>query len=196
VYRALIDATERDVSLVLVGGEPLAGDIEFMSVLKPGDFEIVTSTVGGFAKAVDVTSTAPVPEAGETLEELTAELSLGLAALGGDNPPPGGGPGPPTNTYSYLKAHVSGGVAAGLPDSVFRGLLAANVGVLPGGSLNLERVQLIPLLQADDDFLSYLLHGEVDPTTGLLADPTPPYALYPANLNHVGLLGNPLVSLP
>jgi hypothetical protein len=167
-----------------------------MSALKPGDFEVVSSNVGGFAKAADVTSTASVPEAGESLEELTAELRLGLAALGGDNPPPGGGPGPATNTYSYLKAHVSGGAAAGLPDPVFRGLLAVNVGVLPDGSLNLERVQLIPLLRADDDFLSYLLHGEVDPTTGLLADPTPPYALYPANLNHIGPLGNPLGGQP
>jgi 5-methylthioadenosine/S-adenosylhomocysteine deaminase len=196
VYRSLIDATERDVALVLVGGEPLAGDADLMSGLKPGDFEVVRSTVGGFAKAVDVTSAAPVPEAGETLEELTAELRLGLAALGGDNPPPGGGPGPATNTYSYLKAHVSGGAAAGLPDSVFRGLLAANVGVLPDGSLNVERVQLTPLLEADDDFLSYLLHGDIDPATGLLSDPTPPYALYPANVNHIGPLGNPLASLP
>jgi hypothetical protein len=196
VYRALIDATERDVSLVLVGGEPLAGEIELMSALKPGDFEVVTSTLGAFDKAVDVTSAAPVPEASETLEELTAELRLGLAALGGDNPPLGGGPGPATNTYSYLKAHVSGGAAAGLPDSVFRGLLAANVGVLPDGSLNLERVQLIPLLQAEDDFLSRLIHADVDASTGLLADDTPPYKLYPANLNHVGALGNPLATLP
>jgi Amidohydrolase family len=195
VYRALIDATEREVSLVLVGGEPLAGEPELMSRLKPGDFELVASKAGGFDKAIDVTSTAPVPEAGETFDELTAELSLALAALGGDNPPPGGGPGPPTNTYSYLKAHVSGGAAAGLPDPVFRALLAANVGVLPDGSLNLERVQLTPLLQTDDDFLSHLLRAEIDAGTGLLADPTPPYALYPANLNHVGPFGNPLASV-
>jgi 5-methylthioadenosine/S-adenosylhomocysteine deaminase len=193
VYRALIDATERDVQLVLVGGEPLAGQTELMSTLKPGDFEVVACTAGGFQKAIDVTTTAPVPEGNETLEQLTTELRVALAALGGDNPPPGGGPGPPTNTYSYLKAHVSGGAAAGLPDSVFRGLLAGYVGVLPDGSLNLERVALIPLFQADDDFLGHLLHGDIDPATGLLADPTPPYALYPANLNHAGPLGNPLV---
>ncbi len=195
VYRALIDATERDVSLVLVGGEPLAGQIELMSALKPGDFEIVASAAGGFDKAVDITSTSPVPESGETLEDLTTELRLGLAALGGDNPPPGGGPGPPSNTYSYLKAHASGGAAAGLPDAIFRGLLAANVGVLPDGSLNLEKVQLTPLLQVDDDFIVHLLHADIDPTTGLLADLTPPYRLYPANLNHVGPLGNPLSAL-
>ena len=109
--------------------------------------------------------------------------------------PPAAAPGPPTNTYSYLKAHVAGGAAAGLPDAVFRGLLAASVGVLPDGSLNLERVQLEPLFEDDDDFLTTCSHGDVDPATGLIADPTPPYKLYPANLNQIGPLGNPFVGL-
>ena len=112
------------------------------------------------------------------------------------NAPPGGGPGPPTNTYSYLKAHVAGGAAAGLPDAIFHALLAANVGALPDGSVNLERVRLDPLFEQDDDFLGHLLHGDVDPATGLLADPTPPYRLYPANLNQIGPFGNPFAGLP
>jgi hypothetical protein len=165
-----------------------------MSALKPADHEVVTSRAGGFEKAVDVTTTAPVPEADEPLAEFTTELELGLAALGGDNPPPEGGPGPPTNTYSYLKANVAGGQAAGLPDPIFRTLLAANVGELPDGSLNIERVQLLPVFAADDDFLGHLLRAELDPTTGLIADPTPPFALYPANLNHITPLGNPFVT--
>ena len=189
VYRDLIDATEREVELVLVGGDPLAGEMALMSALKPGDYEVVASR-RRVRKAVDVTTTAPVPEGDEALADFAAELGLGLTALGGDSPPLGGGPGPPTNTYSYLKANVAGGQAAGLPDSVFRMLLAANVGVLPDGSLNLERIQLLPLLAADDDFLGHLLRGEVDPATRPIADPTPPFALYPANLNHVGPLGN------
>jgi cytosine/adenosine deaminase-related metal-dependent hydrolase len=196
VYRDLIDATEREVELVLVGGDPLAGEVDLVSALKPGDAEVVSSAAGGFRKAVDVTTTAPVPEGDETLAQLTAELQAGLAALGGDTPPAGGGPGPPTNTYSYLKAHVAGGAAAGLSDSAFGRLLAENVGVLPDGSLNLERVQLAPLFTADDDFLGHLLRGDVDPATGLLADPTPPFALYPANLNHLGPGGNPFLELP
>jgi cytosine/adenosine deaminase-related metal-dependent hydrolase len=195
VYRDLIDASEDEVELVLVGGNPVAGDVELMSALKPGDHEVVTSPAGGFQKAVDVTTNAPVPEGDELLADFTAELELGLTALGGDKPPAGGGPGPPTNTYSYLKANVAGGQAAGLPDAIFRALLAANVGVLPDGSLNLERVQLVPLFAADDDFLGHLLRGELDPATGLLADPTPPFALYPANLNHVGSLGNPFAGI-
>jgi hypothetical protein len=56
-------------------------------------------------------------------------------------------------------------------------------------------MELIPLFQEDDDFLTHLLHGDVDPTTGLLADATAPYRLYPANLNHVGPGGNPLVAV-
>ena len=195
VYRDLIDATEREVELVLVGGDPLAGEVPLMSTLKPSDHEVVTSSAGGFRKAVDVTTTAPVPEGDEQLADFTAELELALTALGGDNPPAAGGPGPSTNTYSYLKANVAGGQAAGLPDSIFRALLAENVGVLPDGSLNLERIQLLPLFAADDDFLGHLLRGELDPATGLLADPTPPFALYPANLNHVGPLGNPFAAI-
>ena len=195
VYRDLIDATEREVELVLVGGDPLAGEVELMSALKPDDHEVVASPAGGFSKVVDVTTTAFVPEGDEALADFKAELELGLTALGGDSPPPGGGPGPPTNTYSYLKTNVAGGQAVDLPDSTFRALLAANVGVLPDGSLNLERIQLLPLLAADDDFLGHLLRGELDPTTGLLADPTPPFALYPGNLNHVGPLGNPFAGI-
>jgi hypothetical protein len=156
-----------------------AGVSRLISALKPGDREVVTSRGGGFEKAVDVTTSASVPEGDELLADFTEELELGLAALGGDNPPPGGGPGPPTNTYSYLKANVAGGQAAGLPNSIFRALLAANVGVLPDGSLNLERVQLLPPFAADDDFLGYLLRGELDPVTGLIADPTPPLQALP-----------------
>ena len=62
-------------------------------------------------------------------------------------------------------------------------------------SLNLERIQLLPLLAADDDFLGHLLRGELDPATGLIADPSPPFVLYPANLNHVGPLGNPFLAI-
>jgi cytosine/adenosine deaminase-related metal-dependent hydrolase len=194
-YRDLIEATERDVALVLVNGVPLAGDVAMMAALKPGDYEAVVSAADGFIKAVDATTTEPVPNGGQTLAQMTSSLELGLAALGGDNPPADGGPGPATNTYSYLKAHVSGGAAASLPDPVFLGLLASNVGTLPDGSLNLERVQLLPLFTADDDFLSHILHGNVGQATGLIADSTPPYRLYPANLNFIGALGNPLLVL-
>ena len=52
------------------------------------------------------------------------------------------------------------------------------------------------MTDAEDDFLARLLGGDVDPATGLIADPTPPFGLYPANLNHIGPQGNPLDGLP
>ena len=55
-YRRLIDATERDVSLVMVGGFAQAGDVAVMSALKPGDFEVVAGGAGCFEKAIDVTA--------------------------------------------------------------------------------------------------------------------------------------------
>jgi cytosine/adenosine deaminase-related metal-dependent hydrolase len=197
-YRALIDATERDVELVLVGGEPMAGDVGLMSALKPGDHEVVTSPAGGFQKALDATTTRPVAAASETIGQITSTLATALNALGGDNPPPGGGPGPPDNTYSYLKANVDGGALAGLPDPVFNGLLATvgEVGTLPNGALNLEAIRLEPLFDEDGELLADMLQGAVDPTTGLLADPNPPYKLYPADLNQIGPLGDPLANVP
>jgi 5-methylthioadenosine/S-adenosylhomocysteine deaminase len=196
VYRDLIDAGEQDVELVLVGGEPKAGDPALLSALKPGDEEVVTSTAGGYSKAVDITSQAPLPDSSETLADTTTQLDTALTALGGDNPPAGGGPGPPGNTYSYLQAHVSGGSYAGLPPAIFTILLGSVVGTLPDGSVNLERIHLDPLFEEDDTLLTHIEHADIDPTTGLIADPTPPYKPYPANLNFLGPLGDPLASLP
>ena len=36
--------------------------------------------------------------------------------------------------------------------------------------------------------------GEVFPNSGLIADRTPPFGLYPANFNHVQVLGNPFIA--
>ena len=195
VYRDLIDASARDVELVTIGGEPKAGDVGLMAALKPGDDE--TATCGcGFAKAVDVTSSADLPASAETLAQTESELQAGLTALGGDRPPAGGGPGPPGNTYSYLQQHVAGGMFAAFPPAVFTFLLGSELQFLPDGSVNLEAMQLDPLFEADDQVLVALLHGDVDPATGLLAVASPPYRLYPANLNFVGPAGNPLAGLP
>jgi hypothetical protein len=50
----------------------------------------------------------------------------------------------------------------------------------------------VPLFTIDDDWRLATLGAKLDPSTGLVADDTPPYARYHANLNHVGSLGNPL----
>ena len=57
-YRRLIDATEQDVALVMVGGIAQAGDVEAMASLKPGDFEVVSSPAGCFDKGIDLTAPA------------------------------------------------------------------------------------------------------------------------------------------
>lgn len=196
VYRELIDATDRNVELVLVGGRPRAGDVDLMTALRPSTCEIVTSSVRGFSKAVDVVTTWAGAETGESLAAISARLQAAAYALGGDHPPAQGGPGPADNTYSYLKANVAGGAAANLPDAVFRELLASNVGVLADGSLNIERLRLNPLLEDDDSFLALVLSAVIDPATGLIRDQDPAYHLYPADLNWLGPAGNPLQGLP
>jgi 5-methylthioadenosine/S-adenosylhomocysteine deaminase len=186
-YRNLIDATEEDVRLVVVNGEPLVGDVAIMDQFKPGDYEIVTSVGSCFEKAIDVTNPA-VPQGTEPFAEIQTALRDALNAMGGDNPPPGGGPADDSNTYSYLKAHIPG--ASGLTDAQFRELLTYYFGLAPNGRLNMEGVQLSPVLVEDDDFYFHLLGGEVF-ANGLIADDTPPFGLYLANFNHIQLLGNP-----
>jgi 5-methylthioadenosine/S-adenosylhomocysteine deaminase len=105
-YRRLIDATERDVRLVLVGGDPLVGDRDLMDHLKPGQDEPVISTSDGYQKAAVVTK-AGVPKGDETFAVVKKLLNDGPVALGGDKPPPGGGPADLSNTYSYLKQHFT-----------------------------------------------------------------------------------------
>jgi 5-methylthioadenosine/S-adenosylhomocysteine deaminase len=57
-YHALIQATVRDVRLVMVDGEPLYGDVDVMQSTKGTDMEIMCSTAG-FVKAIDVTRDGP-----------------------------------------------------------------------------------------------------------------------------------------
>jgi hypothetical protein len=114
--------------------------------------------------------------------------------MGGDNPPEEGGPAPNSNTYSYLKTHVAGGTVSGLTDAQFRQLLTFYFGLDPSGRLNIETLQLAPVLVEDDDFYFHLLGAEVFPGSGLIADDTPPFMLYPANFNQLTRLGNPFVA--
>lgn len=190
-YRNLIDATEEDVRLVLVNGEPLSGDVALMAALKPGDYEVVTSTNSCFEKAVDVTNPS-VPLGTETLAHIQNTLRDALNAMGGDNPPAGGGPAPDSNTYSYLKAHIPG--ASFLTDAQFRQLLTFYFGLAPNGRLNMEGIQLSPVLVEDDDFYFHVIGAEVFLDSGLIADTTPPFGLYLTNFNQIQLLGNPFIA--
>jgi hypothetical protein len=190
-YRNLIDATEEDVRLVLVNGEPLSGDVALMAALKAGDYEVVISNSGCFQKAIDVTNPA-VPQGTETFTNIQNVLRDALNAMGGDNPPAEGGPADDSNTYSYLKAHIPG--ASALTDAQFRQQLTRFFGLAPSGRLNMEGIQLTPVLVEDDDFYFHLLGGEVFANSSLIADTTPPFGLYLANFNQIQLLGNPFIA--
>jgi 5-methylthioadenosine/S-adenosylhomocysteine deaminase len=77
VYRRLIDATDQDVHLTMVGGDPLAGDPAVMRRLKGSDFEAVTSARLGFTKAIDVTQRG-VPKGDESFAAIQAALRAAL----------------------------------------------------------------------------------------------------------------------
>ena len=77
-YRSVIDATEKDVRLVLVGGDPLYGDVDLMKKLKPSDYETVSTTCG-FDKAIDITSTSTKVQHGDiTLTEVRDIVATAL----------------------------------------------------------------------------------------------------------------------
>ena len=80
-YRSLIDATSRDVALVLVAGNPIAGDTPVMASLKHGDFDVVGGSQFRTTKAVDVTTSVPLPNA--RLAAIEKRLADALSALGG-----------------------------------------------------------------------------------------------------------------
>lgn len=189
-YRSLIDATGKDVALVLVGGEPLAGDLPVVSSLRGSDFEVVTSPTGKYSKAIDVT-VPQLPMGEQRLVDIEQRVSTGLRALGGDGATAGSGP-PPTNaTFSYLRQNFACGRHLLDSEAAFRDqVLTPRFGTVDG-RVNLERIEIVPLLAHDDDFFFVVTGGVVDPATGLPADNTPPFRLYLANSNQTALLGNP-----
>jgi cytosine/adenosine deaminase-related metal-dependent hydrolase len=182
-YRSLIDATERDVHLVIVGGDPLVGDVDLMQQLKPGATEIIDSSCACYQKAISATK-AGVPKGDETLAAIQQALNTGLIALGGDHPPAGGGPASLTNTYSYLRQHFT--LPFPMDDTQFvQFVLIPVAGLTPDNRLNLERLTLTPILEGDDEFFFDVLGARIDPATGVLIDATPPFLLYRSNPNQL-----------
>jgi 5-methylthioadenosine/S-adenosylhomocysteine deaminase len=190
-YRPLIDATEQDVELVLVGGSAQAGDLAVMSALKPGDFEVIASGTACFEKAIDVIASSS-PQGSDSLVQVSGRVSDGLRALGGDHPLAGGGPSSPfANTWSYLKARIPGYSA--FPDLIFNFGLVSLFGT-PDGQVNLEAIVPPPLFTADDHWWFATLEAARNPATGLTADSAPPYGPYAANANHVTTSGSPFAA--
>jgi 5-methylthioadenosine/S-adenosylhomocysteine deaminase len=189
-YRRLIDATEQDVLLVMVGGDARAGTVDVMSALKPGDYEVVASSNGCFEKAIDVTSPT-VPNGTQSLAQVKTLLADGLRALGGDHSPAGGGPSSPfTNTWSYLKARVPG--AASLPELTFNFGLIQFFGMTADGKVNLESIELPPLFTINDDWWFATLENARG-ATGLTAADAP-YDSYLSNANQLNAGGNPFAA--
>jgi cytosine/adenosine deaminase-related metal-dependent hydrolase len=170
VYRSLIDATDRDVRLTLVGGDPLVGDVNLMRSLKRHDYETIRSARLGFTKAIDVTEPS-VPKGSETFAEIQSTLRTALNALGG------------TGGYAYLRSHVLGGAVAGLSERQFTdAYLVPTFGTTPDGRVNAEAIGLSPILPEDDQFRFDVIDGRRN-RSGAIADPHPPFASYPTNVN-------------
>ena len=113
-FRAPIEATEEDVLLTVVDGEPLYGRPAWMAQLKPGDYETVGS-VCGFQAALDVTDPG-VPGGSELFSDLRGRLA---AASEFD--------------FQHMKSHFQDPTVAGMTDVEFQAYLDARfpLGIVP-----------------------------------------------------------------
>jgi hypothetical protein len=113
-YRSLIDATEEDVLLTAVDGDPLFGNPDWMTLLKPGDFEVLTSDCG-FTAAIDVTDPSVV-RGTETLSEIVGLLG---AAQGFD--------------FNYMRVNFKDPSVAAMTDPEFQTYLDQRfpLGIIP-----------------------------------------------------------------
>lgn len=160
-YRNLIDATQKDVRLVLVDGQPVAGDTDAMKAAGAGALQLLR-----FNKAVP--NRFGLAAADKTLRD-------SLHALGGD--------------FTYLRLHWNGGRDRAMTNAAFRDqVLAPRFGRV-NGRVNLERIELGPLFTADDHYFFAVVGGQTK--AGLPDDPKAPYRRYRVNLNQIGPAGNP-----
>jgi 5-methylthioadenosine/S-adenosylhomocysteine deaminase len=113
-YRGLIEATEEDVRLTVVDGDPLFGRPDWMELLKPGDYEVLASTCG-FEAAVDVTEPS-VPRGGETFAQIRGLLSDAS-----------------TFDFEHMKAGFQDPTVAGMTDAEFQAYLDQRfpLGIVP-----------------------------------------------------------------
>jgi hypothetical protein len=103
-YLSLIDATEEDVLLTVVDGDPVFGRPDWMAILKPGDFEVRTNDCG-FAAAIDVTNPA-APRGGETLSDTVGLLTAAQAF-----------------EFNHMRSHFKDPLVAGMTDPEFQAYL-------------------------------------------------------------------------
>jgi len=113
-FSAPIEATEEDVLLTVVDGDPLYGRPDWMGQLKPGDYETVGS-VCGFQAALDVTD--PVVPGGT---ELFSDMRTLLSAASDFE-------------FQHMKANFNDPAVAGMTDAEFQAYLDASfpLGIIP-----------------------------------------------------------------
>lgn len=113
-YRGLIEATEEDVLLTAVDGDPLFGRSDWMALLKPGDFEVQTSGCG-FEAAIDVTDPT-VPRGGQAFSEVNGLLAAAQAY-----------------DFDHMHANFKDPTVAGMTDAEFQAYLDQRfpLGIIP-----------------------------------------------------------------
>jgi hypothetical protein len=113
-YRSLIDATEENVRLTAVDGDPLYGRPDWMALLKPGDYEVLTSGCG-LTAAIDVTDPTVVRGA-ETLTDIVGLLGAAQAF-----------------DFNHMRANFKDPTVAGMTDSEFQSYLDQRfpLGIIP-----------------------------------------------------------------
>jgi hypothetical protein len=163
-YRHLIDAGAPDVRLVLVDGDAVAGDPDAVRAVEGGRAQLVRDPSGCIVKAVAFRTSGAAPQADGDLAAAERSLRDTLRALGGDGAQAGSGPAGPAATFSYLRKRWNGGRDAAMSDAAFRDtVLAPRYGRI-GDRLNLERVELDPLLaQAPEITFEAAAGGRVRP---------------------------------
>ena len=114
VFRAPIEATEEDVLLTVVDGDPLYGRPDWMELLKPGDHEPVTGACG-FAAALDVTDPS-VPGGTQSFFDLRNRLADASVF-----------------DFPHMKANFKDPAVAGMTDAEFQAYLDASfpLGIVP-----------------------------------------------------------------
>jgi len=114
-YSSLIQATEEDVVLTVVDGDALYGRTELLESLKPGQYEILTSTCG-FEAGIDVTDSS-VPSGQQLFSEIASKLAAASAL-----------------DFDHMKANFKDPAVAGMTAAEFQSYLDTNfpLGILPG----------------------------------------------------------------
>lgn len=74
-YRNLIEAIDADISLTVIQGKAVFGDVDIMQELQGDDWEYLNGT--GFQKAVDITSMTEV-DGSQTFQEIESGLAMAM----------------------------------------------------------------------------------------------------------------------